>query len=305
MSLRTRLLAVNVALVCAAAGLASFSLPAAGIAVLVAAAVNWWELSRALKPLEQVTRTMAAVDLSEPGLRAPSVQGSTEVRELRAAFNRMLERLEDERRAAGRAVLRAQEAERAAIAQDLHDEVNQALTGILLRLEVLRTDAPPQLAKDLGEVKELAGVAMEELLTLARKLRPTVLGDHGLVPALQSQVQDFARRTGIDARFQRHGALPPLTEEQQLVAFRVVQESLSNIAKHAGAQTVSVDLSFTGKPVLRIADDGYGFETNGAKREGSLGLSGMKERAMLVGGRLQIFSRAGKGTTVELVFGGV
>ena len=322
LTLRTRILLVNATVVGLAAlataqmvcgGLGSDALVVAAGAVMVGAVLNSVLLARFLVPVEELVDTMDHVDLTESGLRAPGgPAGSPEVERLRGAFDHMIGRLEAERRAAGRAVLRAQEEERAAIAQDLHDEVNQSLTGVLLHLEILRGDAEERgeaaLARGMHEVKGLTNGAIEELLTLARRLRPTVLGDHGLIPALQSQVQDFGRRTGIDARFLRHGAIPPLDDEQQLVLYRVCQESLSNIAKHAGARTVCVELSFTGRPMLRVADDGAGFDqlAAAARRNGArgLGLSGMKERALLVGGRLQIFSRAGQGTTVELTLNG-
>jgi two-component system, NarL family, sensor histidine kinase UhpB len=247
--------------------------------------------------------TMSSVDLMSPGKRADVSKGAAdEVRRLSADFNRMLERLEQERRESGRAVLRAQEVERSRIAQDLHDEVNQALTAILLRLQATVSAAPPALQDELKETQALATQAMEELLHLARQLRPTALDDHGLVPALTSQVADFGDRTGIRATFRRHGAVPPLSDEEQLVIYRVTQESLSNVAQHAGARHVDVELSFVGRTVLRVRDDGHGFKTssNGRAR---LGVSGMRERALLVGGHLTIFSEPGDGTTIELTMG--
>jgi two-component system sensor histidine kinase UhpB len=143
---------------------------------------------------------------------------------------------------------------------------------------------------------------MEELLHLARQLRPTALDDHGLVPALASQVADFGDRTGIRASFRRHGNVPNLSDEEQLVIYRVTQESLSNVAQHAGARHVDVELSFVGRTVLRVRDDGGGFKSlpNGRSR---LGVSGMRERALLVGGHLSIFSEPGDGTTIELTMG--
>ena len=145
------------------------------------------------------SRRWSSVDLNRPGQRADGAAQRRRARSSRltAGFNRMLERLEQERRDAGRAVLRAQEEERARIAQDLHDEVNQALTAILLRLQAAELDAPAGLRDELREIQALATQAMEELLTLARQLRPTALDDHGLVPALASQVADFGDRTGI------------------------------------------------------------------------------------------------------------
>jgi two-component system sensor histidine kinase UhpB len=138
---------------------------------------------------------------------------------------------------------------------------------------------------------------MEELLALARQLRPAVLDDHGLVPALHSQVRDFAEQAHVAATFNVRGASPRLTPEQQLVIYRVTQESLSNIAQHAQAKHVRVELSFVGRTILRISDDGRGFNHG---RDGGLGLSGMRERALLAGGELTIWSAAGQGTRVEL-----
>ena len=283
------------------------------LAVFSAVLLNSLLIRRRLEPMERLVQTMDEVDLHAPGMRAsPPRWAAREVQKLTSGFNRMLSRIEDERRQAGRAVLRGQEQERSRIAQDLHDEVNQALTGILLRLEATTMDAPFFLRPELQETKRLANQAMEELLHLARQLRPTALDDHGLIPALASQVEDFAQRTGIDARFSRHGALPSLTDEEQLVIYRVTQESLSNIAQHANAAQVRVQLSFVGRTILRISDDGMGFDPGPGNagrsgrprgRVGGLGLSGMRERALLIGGNLALFSAPGEGTTIELTMG--
>jgi len=259
---------------------------------------NGFLLRRRLRPLDRLITTMEGVDLSAQGSRASvDKTDSVEVARLNASFNRMLDRLETERRAASQAVLRAQEQERKRLAQDLHDEVNQALTAIMLRLQATIHEAPPELAKELRETQKLAGQAMEELLNLARELRPTALDDHGLLPALRAQVRDFGERTGIHADFRRRGDIPPLTDDQQLVIYRVTQESLSNVAQHADARHVSVELSFVGRTVLRIADDGRGVR---GERNGGLGLRGMHERALLVGGKIDIYSAGGRGTTVTL-----
>ena len=274
-----------------------------GLAVCGVVLLNSILLRRRLEPIERLVATMSSIDLASPGKRADVTRGAaSEVRRLSADFNRMLERLEHERRESGRAVLRAQEVERSRIAQDLHDEVNQALTAILLRLQATIGDAPPGLQEELRESQQLVTQAMDELLHLARQLRPTALDDHGLVPALTSQVADFGDRTGIRSTFRRHGAVPPLSDEDQLVIYRVTQESLSNVAQHSGARHVDVELSFVGRTILRVRDDGEGFSaaTNGRAR---LGVSGMRERALLVGGHLTIFSEPGDGTTIELTMG--
>jgi two-component system sensor histidine kinase UhpB len=279
-------------------GLLMIALAVSGVVLL-----NSILLRRRLEPMGRLVETMSSVDLATPGKRAGHARGAaSEVRRLTADFNRMLARLEQERRESGSAVLRAQELERSRIAQDLHDEVNQALTAILLRLSATIGDAPPALQDELRETQALATQAMEELLHLARQLRPTALDDHGLVPALASQVADFGDRTGIRATFQRHGPVPPLSDEEQLVIYRVTQESLSNVAQHAGASRVDVELSFIGRTVLRVKDDGAGFKANGNGR-GRLGVSGMRERALAVGGYLTVFSEPGDGTTIELTMG--
>jgi two-component system sensor histidine kinase UhpB len=270
-----------------------------GLAVLATLLGNWLLLHRRFEPLDRMISAMEQIDLANPhSKRTGSPRDSAEVERLGAAFDRMVSRLETERRDAGRAAIRAQELERRRIAQDLHDEVNQALTAVSLRLQASIERSPTELRRELNETKRLCTQAMEELLALARQLRPAVLDDHGLLPALHSQVRDFADQTGINATFNTRGSLPPLTPEQQLVIYRVTQESLSNIAQHAQARKVEVELSFIGRTVLRVDDDGLGFA---GPRNGGLGLSGMRERALLAGGHLSVWSGEGQGTRIELM----
>jgi two-component system sensor histidine kinase UhpB len=273
-----------------------------GLALVATMLGNWLVLRRRFMPLDQIIRAMESIDLAAPGQRARiRARGSSEVRRLQLAFDRMIARVETQRREAGRAAIQAQERERRRIAQDLHDEVNQALTAVSLRLQASIQHAPPDLRSELTETKRLASQAMEELLALARQLRPAVLDDHGLLPALHSQVRDFAEQTGINASFKSRGSMPTLTPEQQLVIYRVTQEGLTNVAQHADARRVDVELSFIGRTVLRISDDGRGFtQVIGATRNGGLGLSGMRERALLIGGQLSVWSADGQGTRVEL-----
>jgi two-component system sensor histidine kinase UhpB len=315
-TLLTQVLAVNTALVAVTAFVAAIvardrlkeatsteGLLLIALAVFSVVLLNSLLLRRRLAPIDRLVETMSRVDLTHPGMRAEAPRrAASEVKRLAADFNRMLDRLEDERRQSGRAVLRAQEQERARLAQDLHDEVNQALTAILLRLEATTSDAPVHLIAELRETKLLVTQAMEELLHLARQLRPTALDDHGLVPALASQISAFGDRTGIKTGFVGpEGVLPKLSDEEQLVIYRVTQESLSNIAQHAEAGRVEVELCTTGRTILRVRDDGRGFNSlNGRNGRGRLGLSGMRERALLVGGHLNIFSEPGEGTTIEL-----
>ena len=310
-SLLVQVLLVNLLLVAAAVLVATVAVGAPAspvvhgrallvfsLAIVATVLGNWLLLRRRFAPLEEMISAMERVDLAHSADRTDLPRAdSAEVRRLDAAFQRMVSRLEEERRAAGRAVIEAQERERRRIAQDLHDEVNQALTAVSLRLQASIERAPPELRRELTETKRLSSQAMEELLALARQLRPAVLDDHGLVPALHSQVRDFGDQTRVAASFRVRGTPPRLSPEQQLVIYRVTQESLSNIAQHAGAERVAVELSFIGRTILRISDDGRGFREG---RDGGLGLSGMRERALLAGGQLTIWSHPGHGTRVEL-----
>jgi two-component system sensor histidine kinase UhpB len=271
-------------------------------ALLATVLANNFVMRRRFAPLESLTRTMACVDLTAPGTRAqPSPGEPADVARLRESFNLMLSRLEAERVGTAAAVLRAQESERARVARDLHDEANQALATVSIRLAATADCAPPQLAAELAETQRLATQAMEELLRLARDLRPAALDDHGLLPALRTQVRLFGERFAIAAEFAADGTRARLGEFEQLVVYRVVQEALSNIARHGRAGSVHVQVSGCDGPRVRvrIADDGGGFDPVRV-RGGGLGLAGMRERAILAGGRLDVRTTPGGGTTIEL-----
>lgn len=258
---------------------------------------------RRFRPLEDLVEAMEKVDLSSPRpLLLTSIDGiaeTEEVERIELAFLRMMRRLEAERRRAGSAALHAQEEERARVARDLHDEVNQSLTGLLLRLEAAREAAPPELEDELAETKALANQAMRELLSLARQLRPTALDDLGLAAAIGGQVEQLGRGE-IDARLSVDGGFSDLGDDAQLVVYRVAQEALSNVARHSGAQRVEVRMrrSDGGGVTLEVTDDGGGFAFDQSER--GLGIGGMRERALLVGGELTIESRPDHGTTVRL-----
>jgi two-component system sensor histidine kinase UhpB len=271
-------------------------------AILVTILANNFVLRRRFAPLDSLTKTMECVDLLVPGTRAqPSDGESADVARLRETFNVMLSRLESDRVEAASAVLRAQESERARLARDLHDEVNQALAAVSLRLAATAEGAPPQFAEELAETQRLATQAMHELLGLARELRPAALDDHGLVTALRTQVRVFGERWGIPANFAADGARPMLGEFEQLVAYRVVQEALSNVARHARAGSVKVTVSGCNGPQIKVtvADDGDGIDPT-RLNNGRSGLAGMRERAVLARGRIDVRPSAGGGTTVEL-----
>ncbi|MGH2981079.1 MAG: sensor histidine kinase [Solirubrobacterales bacterium] len=313
-ALFSQVMAVNVALICASAlAMALFGgldidetgqvLLVIGVAALVGLLANLVLLRARFTPLERLIEDMERVDLSRPRANVPSSidgRGETaEVERIELAFLRMLRRLEAERRRTSSAALRAQEEERARVARDLHDEVNQALTGVLLRLEAARESAPPQLEGELAETRSLANQAMEELLSLARQLRPTALDDLGLKAAIAGQLEEVGRHREIEVRFDSGGDFSDLDDDVQLVVYRVAQEALSTAARHSDAGSIDVSLHRRGARVeLRVSDNGRGFSF--AAAETGMGIAGMRERALLVDGEVEIHSRPGEGTTVWL-----
>ena len=269
--------------------------------ILLTLLVNMMMLRRRFSPLERLIQQVEAIDPADPSGFEPVSDGRDveEVERLARSFRRLLERVDAERRRAGRLVVRAQEEERKRVARDLHDEVNQALTAILLRLEALSHDAPAALAGQIAEVKALANQAMDELLMLARQLRPTALDDHGLVSAIDGQVRRFEEQTGIRATFEAHLDSSALGEDEEVVLYRVAEEALANVARHSSAGRVEVALATDdGGVELHVRDDGRGFDPG--RRSKGLGLAGMAERARLVDGELSIDSAPGAGATVTL-----
>jgi signal transduction histidine kinase len=200
-----------------------------------------------------------------------------------------------------RRVVAAQELERRRLARELHDETGQALTSILLGLkpleEALTREGHPSRAA-LADLRELVVTALQDVRRLAVELRPKVLDDFGLVPALERLTETFAEQTGIRVDFR--AAIPDerLPSEVETALYRVVQESLTNVVKHAHSHRVSVLLTRKDAAVAAvIEDDGTGFDAAEAG-QGGFGLAGMRERLALLDGRLEIESREGAGTTL-------
>lgn len=285
-------------------GLKSFLI--AAVAMLVSALVNGMVLRRRFRPLERLIGALDRVDLERPVLEgARDTDAPADVERLRAAVEGMLARLDLERRRRASAVLAAQESERARLARDLHDEVNQSLTGIMLRLSLIAADADAATRDALQEVRDLTEAAMRELLRLSHDLRPTALDDLGLPAALTTRLRQLAAETELDVEHEIAADLPALSSDQQTVVFRVAQEALSNVVQHAGARSVRLELLRRGEDGvrLRVSDDGRGIGNLRAPADGErerAGLTGMRERALLVGAAVEIRSSA-RGTVVELV----
>ena len=267
-----------------------------GVGLVVTLAANAWLLRRAVAPLERLAQRMETVDLLRRGQRL-EVRRDDEIGRVVGSFNRMLDRLEAERDESARRVLAAQEAERIGIARDLHDEVGQVLTGVLLQLNVI-ADAAPEHREEIDEAKQAVRGALDEVRRISSELRPEMLEHLGLVSALTELSRSFQRASGVEVERRFEPSLATLSDDAELAVYRVAQESLTNIARHAQARHVRIGLeSGPGRVVLRVVDDGRGF--SGVPEENG-GLRSMRERSLLVGGALAIKQAAGGGVEVRL-----
>lgn len=262
-------------------------------AMLIANAVL---LRVGLAPLERLTRAMTTTDLLRPGPR-PAVTGHGGIADLIKTFNSMLDRLEAERGDSAARALSAQEAERRRIAQELHDEVGQTLTAVLLELKRVAGHAPPAVREELLLVQETTRDSLDEIRRIARRLRPGVLEELGLISALKALTIEISNHSGISVRRRFDTDLPGLGDESELVVYRVAQEAITNIARHAEARHLELSLTRShGGVELRIRDDGAGL---GDAAEGS-GIHGMRERALLIGAELTLGPSPQGGTEVRL-----
>jgi two-component system, NarL family, sensor histidine kinase UhpB len=308
-SLVTRVFLVNAAVLAAAvAALAlspvTVSDPVAlqEVVVLVAGLtllliVNLMLFRRTFAPLAHLTQLMRTVDPLEPGRRIPVYGDDAEVTELTLAFNEMLDRLEDERRQSARRSLTAQEGERRRVAQELHDEIGQSLTALVLQLDRLCRAAPESLSHEHAEARETARETLQEVRRIAQRLRPEALDELGLQTALAALAERVSEQGALRVVRRLDDALPPLDPAAELVIYRIAQESLTNVLRHAHASHAELTLRADAQGVtLQVGDDGRGVDGTQA----GAGIQGMRERALLVDATLAIATSPGGGTEVRL-----
>jgi two-component system, NarL family, sensor histidine kinase UhpB len=260
--------------------------------------VFWVLLHRLLGPLERLTMVMKNIDPLAPGRRIDVGARAEEIAALTDAFNEMLDRLEGERRESARRALAAQEGERQRIARELHDEIGQVLTAVMLRSETLVRRAPEDMRPDLEDLREAARRGAEDVRQIAQRLRPEALDELGLQSALLALCNAVSDGAGIEIARNLERDLS-LNAEQDLVIYRVAQESITNVVRHAHARRIEVTLRREGAGVvLVVVDDGVGLPSDA--ENGSNGIRGMRERALLVGAELAIGARPQGGTEVRL-----
>ena len=230
-------------------------------------------------------------------------QSEQQSRQLLESSQQMQEQL----RQLSRQVLSAQEDERKRISRDLHDVIAQTLAGISIRLTHLRKSTsgdPAKRERDIARTQELVQRSVDVVHQFARELRPTVLDDLGLIPALHTFMKDFKKRSGIHVRLSAFAAVEEVKGDERTVLFRVGQEALTNIQRHSQASAAEISIKkVDGAVCMRITDNGNGFipgSLSVLSKNRRLGLLGMKERLEMVGGTFEIASVPGEGTTVTV-----
>lgn len=286
-------------------------------ATLCSLLINILLLRASFRPLFSLLRTIRAIAGGDTTRRAIDVPADSEIGELALAFNSMLDQLETSRRQQAMLILQAQEEERRRIARELHDESSQNLTALLVHTEILHQtlqnlpetstlkDVRTQIQTGLHQLTQLTQGTLENVRTLALQLRPGVLDDLGLDAALRWLAEDFRQRLQLPVELHIDGLEGTLRDMQYpalyaTTLFRIAQECLTNAARYAQAHNVTITFKQDEQHIfLRVSDDGCSYDP--AKRSSGLGIIGMRERAALLGGKLVITSKPGKGTSVEAI----
>ena len=268
--------------------------------------INYLLVKMAFRPLDDVADTMKAIRAGHRDIRVPEITEDPQIEELSKSLNSMLNTMDMQRKKAAASVIKAQEEERKRIARELHDETSQSLTGLVIGIRMVQEIVPasmPEVIERLEGINDLAHATLNEVHTMAVRLRPSVLDDLGLAAALRSYAKEFSENTGIPVDMQMLAMSQRLTPELETVLYRVVQEALTNVARHSGAGYCRVTLKRKDGFIQGIIEDnGKGFDSRTVmmsdEKGHGLGLHGMKERIELVGGSLEFDAKPREGTTI-------
>src|SRR5712692_245314 len=267
---------------------------------LVSVALNFVVLQIAFRPLMNLGKVMSRVQAGERSLRAPQTGTDPEADQLACTLNMMLEAIDEANRLRATQIINAQEEERKRIARELHDETSQVLTSLLISLAVVEKSVTTKEAHDrIAETRMLAHQTLRAIRSISIDLRPSALDDLGLLPALRWYLKEYQQKCSIEIVFHASGFKNRLPTEMETALYRIVQECLTNTARHANAHQVNIELHEESDAVMgTISDDGDGFDhaallkmpvqERGMGR--GLGLTGMQERAHLLNGKLAINS---------------
>lgn len=225
----------------------------------------------------------------------------TESNDARIEQSHLLERSQDHEKRLlklSRQLIHAQENERKRISRELHDIIAQALVGINLRLAALESDPDP---RKVADVRRMVGDTVETVHRFARELRPAMLDELGLIPAMRSFLKDFLENTGLRTKLRVSSEIENVSQKIRTALYRISQEALANIAAHARAETIEIDILIRDADIVMIiTDDGIGFDTSGIRGPDRLGLTGMQERVEMVDGEFSVDSRPGGPTTISV-----
>ena len=281
------------------------------VGVILVAAIVSWGAQRVVRPIAELAVRARRVASGDYGVQViPS--SIRELRDLGSDFNRMVEQIA--RYQAGlrqyvAAITHTQEEERKRIARDLHDDTIQSLIAIGQRVELAReaiSEEPEDAREQLRELRKMVTLTIDGVRQTSRDLRPTVLEDLGMVPALQYLVNELGQKDTIDVSLNVEGSTEDLSPALEVAIYRIVQEALTNVRRHSQASHAQVDAQFlTDQIIITVQDDGIGFampeETAELVKTGGLGLMGVEERAQLFGGQMSITSQTGQGTIMQVV----
>jgi signal transduction histidine kinase len=312
---------------------------ASGAAILIAAALILGFTRQIISPIQRLAAAVEKFGAGDQEVEVPSM-GQDEIGRLAQSFESMRSRLkhsieeinqwnlELEQRVSERTmelerlyqqlrlrdeersdllakIITAQEEERRRVARELHDDISQTLTGLVMSLgsaEAIMESDPNAAKQRLESLRHLTSEAVEDVRRLIRDLRPSLLDDLGLVPAVNWYVENYLAPAGVKATLETSDLDHRLALTLEITLFRVVQEAITNIVKHAQAKTASICLKVTSSTIVgSIEDDGKGFNVNDQHRgkHGGVGILGMKERIELLKGKLRVASEPGKGTRVH------
>jgi two-component system sensor histidine kinase UhpB len=246
----------------------------------------------------RLAAAMDRIDPLRPGERVGVTGPPSEVTLLTDAFNDMLGRLETERRESARRMAAGEDADRRHLAAELHDEIGQTLTALVLQIARFRTKGATE--ADLAAAERTAQAALDDIRRLARRLRPEALDELGLGAALNALCNRLSRQTGLVIRRRIPQTPLRLTPDEELVVYRIAQESLTNVVRHAAATQADLELRQDGDLVeLVVSDDGVGLPADPSTANG--GLRGMRERALLIGAEVAWERAESGGTAVRLL----
>jgi signal transduction histidine kinase len=276
-----------------------------GVALAVSLSVNGVLVYIALRPLADLEAAAARVSAGDLQARVPqSILADRDMARVGTTLNTLLDRLTEDRERVRRLaaqVISAQDEERARVARELHDSTAQILTAVILQLgAAARESTTPGLDARIATLRELAADALEEVRSMAHTMHPRVLDDLGIVAALEWLARQTGTQEGLDVQVLADGHVTQIPAPLASVLYRVAQEALRNVVRHAGATHTNVVLrSGAEQATLEVDDDGRGFDVRRAEeRRPGMGLFSMRERVALVNGRLEVTSVPGRGSRV-------